>query len=162
MTPPSASEGQVTAGPAVLPHSMRDRVPFLLFRASQVSLVLANQMLASIGLCARQAGILTLVTEIGPMTQMDLGQALRVDRSTMVALLDDLEDQGYVQRQRHPRDRRAFLIHPTDSGRVAKAAVVRILDQQQERFLEGITPTEREQVARLLKRLHDSLPGPAS
>jgi DNA-binding MarR family transcriptional regulator len=137
---------------------MRDRVPFLLFRASQVSLALANQMLASIGLCARQAGILTLVTEIGPMTQRDLGQALRVDRTTMVALLDDLEDQGHVQRQRHPRDRRAFLIHPTDSGRAAKAAAVRILDQQQERFLEGLTPAEREQLAQLLKRLHESCP----
>ena len=49
----------------------------------------------------------------------------------MVALLDDLENKGYVARQRHPRDRRAFLVHPTDSGRVAKIAAVRVLDEQQ-------------------------------
>jgi DNA-binding MarR family transcriptional regulator len=71
----------------------------------------------------------------------------------MVALLDDLEDQGYVVRQRHPRDRRAFLVHPTDSGRAAKVAAVRILDDQQHRFLAPLTPAERRQLAALLTRL---------
>ena len=139
---------------AALPPSMRDRVPFLLFRASQASLSLANQMLAQIGLCARQAGILTMVTELEPMTQKALADALGIDRTTMVALLDDLEDKGLAARQRHPRDRRAFLVHPTDSGRAAKVAAVRILDEQQRRFLAPLAPAERRQLAALLTRLH--------
>jgi len=138
---------------------MRDRVPFLLFRASQASLALANQMLAEIALCARQVGILTMVTELEPMTQKALADALRIDRTTMVALLDDLEAKGYVARQRHPRDRRAFLVHPTGPGRAAKIDAVRILDEQQQRFLAPLTPAERRQLAVLLKRLH-RLPAP--
>jgi len=133
---------------------MRDRVPFLLFRASQASLSLANQLLADIGLCARQAGILTMVTELEPLTQRALAQALGIDRTTMVTLLDTLEERGYVTRQRHPRDRRAFLVHPTDSGRIAKSAAVRILDEQQRRFLAPLTHAERTQLAGLLTRLH--------
>jgi DNA-binding MarR family transcriptional regulator len=144
--------------PPALPPSMRDRVPFLLFRASQVSLSLANQMLAGVGLCARQAGILTMVTELEPMTQKALADGLGIDRTTMVALLDDLEDKGYVARQRHPRDRRAFLVHPTDSGRAAKIAAVRILDEQQRRFLAPLTHAERSQLAVLLTRLHGQPP----
>jgi MarR family transcriptional regulator, lower aerobic nicotinate degradation pathway regulator len=140
--------------PPALPPSMRDRVPFLLFRASQASLSLANDMLAGIGLCARQAGILTMVTELEPMTQKALADALGIDRTTMVALLDDLEDKIFVVRQRHPRDRRAFLIDPTDSGRAAKDAAVRILDEQQNQFLAPLTPAERRQLATLLARLH--------
>ena len=132
---------------------MRDRVPFLLYRASQISHSLANEMLADAGLSARQAGILTLVTELEPMTQRALGDALRIDRTTMVTLLDDLEDKGYVTRQRHPRDRRAFLVHPTDSGCAAKLAAVRILDEQQRLFLAPLTPAERRQLAALLTRL---------
>src|SRR5215469_13048879 len=93
---------------AALPPSMRDRVPFLLYRAAELSHSLANDMLARIQLSARQAGILTLVTEWEPMTQKALGDMLRIDRSTMVGLLDDLEEKGYVVRQRHPKDRRAF------------------------------------------------------
>ena len=142
------------AGSPALPPSMRDRIPFLLYRASQISQSLANEMLAEMALTARQAGILTMVTELEPMTQKALGDALRIDRTTMVTLLDDLEDKGYVARQRHPRDRRAFLVHPTDSGRAAKVAAVRILDEQQRRFLAPLAPAERGQLAALLKRLH--------
>jgi MarR family transcriptional regulator, lower aerobic nicotinate degradation pathway regulator len=147
------------AGPASsrideLPPSMRDRIPFLLYRAAEASHALANQMLAEVNLSARQAGILTLVTESGPMTQKALGGALRIDRTTMVALIDDLEDKGYVTRQRHPRDRRAFLVHPTGAGRTAKTATIQILDEQQRRYLAPLTPAERDQLGALLKRLH--------
>lgn len=136
-----------------LPPSMRDRVPFLLFRASAKSIALANQMLAELALNARQVGILTLVTEWEPMTQKDLGDVLGIDRTTMVALLDDLEEKGYAARQRHPHDRRAFLVHPTEAGRRAKVAAVRILDEQQRQFLAPLGVAEREQLAVLLKRL---------
>jgi DNA-binding MarR family transcriptional regulator len=152
----SDSHGRKRAAgqPAALPPSMRDRVPFLLYRAAEESHALANQMLAGTALSARQAGILTMVTELEPMTQKALGDALRIDRTTMVALLDDLESKGYVARQRHPRDRRAFLVHPTDSGRAAKAAAVRILDEQQRLFLAPLNTAERKQLAALLTRLH--------
>ena len=150
----------VTAAPAALPPSMRDRIPFLLFRASAMSHALANEMLARMGLGARQAGILTMVTELGPMTQKDLGQALGIDRTTMVALLDELEEKGYAHRQRHPGDRRAFLIQPTDAGRRAQAAAVRTLDRQQSLFLAPLTSAEREQLATLLKRLMDRAAAP--
>jgi DNA-binding MarR family transcriptional regulator len=151
--PDSHSKSPAAAGRPALPPSMRDRVPFLLYRASEISHSLANEMLAEIGLSARQAGILTMVTELEPMTQKALGDALGIDRTTMVALLDDLEDKGYVARQRHPRDRRAFLVHPTGSGRDAKVAAVRILDEQQRRFLAPLSPAESRQLADLLLRL---------
>jgi DNA-binding MarR family transcriptional regulator len=142
------------ASPLGLPPSMRDRVPFLLYSASQFSQAMANEMLAEVALSARQVGILTLVTELEPMTQKGLADTLRIDRTTMVALLDDLEAKGHVTRQRHPADRRAFLIHPTDSGRSAKLAAVRILDEQQRRFLAPLSPAERRQLADMLVRLH--------
>lgn len=50
---------------------MRDRAPFLLFRASAMALALASEILAPMALSVRQAGILTMVTELKPMTQKD-------------------------------------------------------------------------------------------
>jgi DNA-binding MarR family transcriptional regulator len=140
---------------------MRDRVPFLLYRAAEASHALANQMLAEVGLAARQAGILTMVSELEPMTQKALADALGIDRTTMVALIDDLEEQGLVARKRHPRDRRAFLICPTDAGRAAKKAAVAILDEQQRRFLAPLTQEERTHLGELLTRLHASAPAGA-
>ena len=136
-----------------LPPSMRDRVPFLLYRAAELSHYLANDMLARIQLTARQVGILTLVVEWEPMTQKALGDMLRIDRTSMVSLVDDLERKGYVVRQRHPRDRRAFLVQPTEAGRAAKVQAVAILDEQQNRFLAPLTFAEQQQLGALLKRL---------
>ena len=108
-----------------LPPSMRDRVPFLLYRAAELSHALANDMLARIQLTARQVGILTLVVEWEPMTQKALGEMLRIDRTSMVGLVDDLERKGYVIRQRHPRDRRAFLHVPPDVPAGIEARLLR-------------------------------------
>jgi len=141
-----------------LPPSMRDRVPFLLYRAAEHSHALANDMLARIELTARQAGILTLVTEREPMTQKALADLLGIDRTTMVALIDDLEHKGLVERQRHPRDRRAFLISPTEPGEAAKARAIEILDEQQRHFLAPLTRAEQQQLGSLLKRLQQPPP----
>ena len=145
-----------------LPPSMRDRVPFLLYRAAELSHSMANDMLARMKLTARQVGILTLVTEWEPMTQKALGDMLRIDRTTMVSLIDDLERKGYVVRRRHPRDRRAFLVQPTPSGRAAKVQAVAILDEQQSRFLAPLTSAQRRQLGTLLKRLQQPPEPPAT
>jgi len=153
MTEQGRASGAAEPEREALPPSMRDRVPFLLYRAAELSHSLANDMLARIQLTARQAGILTLVTEREPMTQKALGAMLRIDRTTMVSLIDDLESKGYVVRRRHPRDRRAFLVQPTPSGRAAKVHAIAILDEQQDRFLARLTSAQRQQLGALLKQL---------
>jgi MarR family transcriptional regulator, lower aerobic nicotinate degradation pathway regulator len=124
------------------------------YRAAEEFHALANAMLSVLGLAARQVGILTIVCETGPMTQKALGDALRIDRTTMVSLIDDLEKKQLVRRLRHPTDRRAFLIEPTKQGRSAKAKAIRILDRQQEEFLSPLDSDERHQLGELLQRLH--------
>jgi DNA-binding MarR family transcriptional regulator len=111
-------------------------------------------MLAVSVVTARQVGILTMIIEFEPMTQKALGDALRIDRNTMVSLVDDLEAKALAVRERHPNDRRAYLVVPTEAGRAAKIAAVRVLDQQQEQFLAPLTPAERVQLAELLHKLH--------
>jgi len=139
--------------PSTLPPSMRERVPFLLFRTAEASHALANSMLGELGLTARQVGILTLVTERAPMTQKELGGELQIDRTVMVDLIDQLEAKGLVERSRNPRDRRAFLIQPTAAGREAKEAAIGVLDRQQEIFLEPLASEERRLLAGMLNRL---------
>lgn len=142
--------------PSALPPSMRERVPFLLYRAAEASHGLANSMLGELGLTARQVGILTLVTERAAMTQKELGVELQIDRTVMVDLIDQLEAKGLAQRFRNPRDRRAFLIQPTPAGRKAKEAAIAVLDRQQKIFLEPLAAEERRLLAGMLNRLFAS------
>lgn len=48
-----------------------------------------------------------------------LGQQLGLTPSTMTGLVDRLEDQGFIRRERHPSDRRATVLQLTRKGAAA-------------------------------------------
>ena len=140
-----------------LPPSMRDRVPYLLYRAAATSTTMADAGLKQVRLTARQMGILTLIIEREPMTQRQLGETIGVDRTTMVALLDDLEAKGFAKRRRNPADRRAFLISPTERGITAQQRGLQVLDEIADAFLKPLTEPQRHQLAELLRLLEPRL-----
>jgi DNA-binding MarR family transcriptional regulator len=140
---------------------MAERISFLLYRNAITATALADDMLRPLELTARAVGILTMVVEREPMTQRALGASIGVDRSTMVILLDDLEGKGLVTRVRHPDDRRAFLIEPTEAGRSAQRRALELLDQCEERYLGVLSPREQGQLRDLLARLYTRT-GPGS
>ncbi|MBO0686370.1 MAG: MarR family transcriptional regulator [Candidatus Dormibacteraeota bacterium] len=138
-----------------LPPSMRERVSFYLYRDAITATGLADGILRELDLTARQVGILTLVIEREPMSQRALGETIGVDRTTMVALVDDLERRGYVERHRDPEDRRAFLIQPTEAGAAAQKRAVELLDECERRYLAVLDPEEQRQLLQLLARLYN-------
>lgn len=140
---------------AGLPPSMRERVSFYLYRDAITATGLADGILRELDLTARQVGILTLVIEREPMSQRALGETIGVDRTTMVALVDDLERRGYVERHRDPEDRRAFLIQPTEAGAAAQKRAVELLDECERRYLAVLNPEEQRHLLQLLARLYN-------
>ena len=62
------------------------------------------------GLRPRQLVALTLLDEHGPVSQQALGEALRLDPSNVVGLLNELEERGLVTRRRDPADRRRHIV----------------------------------------------------
>lgn len=133
---------------------MGERISFLLYRNAITASALADEMLGELGLTARAVGILTMVIEREPMTQRSLGASIGVDKSTMVGLLDELEGKGLVRRSRHPQDRRAFLIEPTDAGIAAQKRALQLLDRCEERYLKVLSPSEQDQLRKMLARLY--------
>src|SRR6201981_1784496 len=105
-----------------------ERIGQLFFVATQAAQNLAPARLQPLGLSARSWGVLSTLAESGPLTQIELATALAIDRTAMVYLLDDLEDRALVERVRSPKDRRAFLIHPTPGGRDAQRRAAAALD----------------------------------
>lgn len=136
---------------------MRDRLPYLLYRAAATSTTMADAGLRQVRLTARQMGILTLIIEREPMTQRQLGELIGVDRTTMVALIDDLEAKGFADRRRNPADRRAFLISPTRRGINAQKRGLQVLDEIADEFLKPLTAAQRQQLADLLRLLEPRL-----
>ena len=134
---------------------LADRVGHLLFVAAQAAQTLATEALEPLGLPARAWPVLTTLVERGPLTQIELATETAIDRTAMVYLLDELEQQGIVERVRNPQDRRSFLIHLTARGRqMQQQAAARLVDQA-DVLLAPLDANERRQLVGLLTQVVD-------
>src|SRR5258708_27691463 len=66
--------------------------------------------IATVGLKARQFFVLALLHDRGPMSQQALAEALEVDPSVLVGLLNPLEAEGLASRERDASDRRRHIV----------------------------------------------------
>ena len=126
------------------------RVGQLLFVAQQAAQALAIERLEPLGLSPRAWGVLSTLAESGPLTQIELATTMAIDRTAMVYLLDDLEQQALVQRIRSPQDRRAFLIHLTPGGRTAQRQAAAALDGAADTLLTPLDEADRRHLVDLL------------
>ncbi|GGK90823.1 MarR family transcriptional regulator [Sphaerisporangium melleum] len=102
----------------------------------------------------RDYGVLVILESAGPLSQQEIGRRLAVDRSTMVHVIDVLEQRGLVARGRDRADRRAYAVELTGAGRALLAEVLHPLtDAVHEQVLGRLTPGERRTLTRLLARL---------
>lgn len=84
---------------------------------------IAQEMSASIGreltnyeITSRDFGILSTVYNESLVTQKDISDLLKIDRTTVFQLIDILENKQLLKRVRHPKDRRSNIIQLTEQG----------------------------------------------
>jgi DNA-binding MarR family transcriptional regulator len=90
-------------------------------------------------------------------TQAQLTQTSGIEKSSVVLFLDFLEKDGWLQRRRHPTDRRAYHVHLTEAGRKRFIRIGKILDEAQTNALAEFSPTEQAKLEQLLTKLISSL-----
>jgi DNA-binding MarR family transcriptional regulator len=95
---------------------------------------------------------LTMLGERGPVTQHQLGAALRLDASNVVGLLNDLEDLGLVTRRRDPADRRRHIVALSRAGASELTRTTARLREVEDELLKALTPDERVTLRDLLVR----------
>jgi|SRR5215218_3187630 DNA-binding MarR family transcriptional regulator len=143
-----------------LPESLHRRLGAVLYWAAENAQAVADRALEPQGLTVKHFGVMTFLRdetgakrEGGPLSQQAIGELLRIDRTTMVALIDDLEQAGYVKRERNPADRRAYVITLTAAGKKAQARAEEAVDAHAIEFFGRLTEEERQELHRLLERL---------
>jgi DNA-binding MarR family transcriptional regulator len=90
-------------------------------------------------------------------TQAELAQTSGIEKSSVVLFLDFLEQDGWIERRRHPTDRRAHHIHLTDAGRKRFIRIGKKMDDAQTKALAKFSPAEQAKVEQLLTKLIASL-----
>ena len=98
-------------------------------------------------------GVLVLIDANPGMKQTQLADAIQLDRSSVVSVLDTLEARGLVERVRAPDNRRANALHLTAAGRHLLHSLIPQVRAHEERVLQDLDAAERAQLRKLLGRL---------
>jgi len=105
----------------------------------------------------RQFQILGLLHDHGGLAQRELVQTMGVDPSILVTLLNPLEADGFVTRQRDRGDRRRHLVALTPAGREHLASAARAQKDTEDALFASLGDDQREQLRDVLLALRDGL-----
>src|SRR3954454_18124879 len=107
-------------------------------------------------LSPRQFHLLGLLHDRGPMTQRELGTLMDVDPSILVTLLNPLEADGYLSRDRDPVDRRRHVVTLSPAGERQLDRAAQAQRDAEDELFASLTDKQREELRALLLTLRDN------
>jgi MarR family transcriptional regulator, lower aerobic nicotinate degradation pathway regulator len=133
----------------------------LIFRLARVTGYRLTQALASLEMRTNEFAVLHHLHQAGPLSQQEVGGALRINPSNLVGLLDDLEADGLIVRPRDPRDRRRHLVGLTPAGHKRLRQAKHAVEQAERDLLAPLSAAEQRELHEYLERLagHSCKPG---
>lgn len=136
-----------------------DRAPSTLaFLLSQVGIHAArrfSERIAEVDLHPPLFRVLNLVDAAEGRSQQAIGEAIQVPPSRMVALVDELEQRGLVERRPNPGDRRVRALYLTRKGRTTLARGREIAEAHEEELTRGMAAADRRRLIELLQKIVD-------
>lgn len=127
-----------------------------LHRLAAVTGRLLSNNLQRHGLTREAFDVLATLRRSGPPYQLNPTQllgSLMLTSGSMTNRIDRLEAEGYVERLPDPKDRRGTLVGLTEAGKEAVDRVLPAHVANEEQMLATLTEQEREELARLLRKL---------
>ena len=134
-----------------MPAFFADRLGYLLKHANLRFTELSDAALAPLGITGRQSALLTAIDDPDGLSQQEVADRVGVDRTSMVALIDELAAKDLVARRPHPADRRKNVVELTPNGRTTLRKA-RVRTEEVERaFLAPLSATDGKRLRVLLQ-----------
>ena len=105
------------------------------------------------GLTSPQFGVLEALHHLGPLSLGELAEKLLVTGGNITYVMDRLEEQGLVRRERSSRDRRVVEARLTREGRRLVEEYFPLHARHVRELTDVLEPDERRELRRLLKKL---------
>jgi DNA-binding MarR family transcriptional regulator len=132
----------------------RETALFHLIKHAQLALgEITGRALAPLRITGRELAVLVALDAHEPLSQQEAAGRLGVDRTTMVDLVDSLEQKELVERRPDPADRRRNIVQLTTRGKRTLRAGGRAALAAEKEFLAPLDPAEAAQLAATLQRL---------
>ncbi|WP_135081863.1 MarR family transcriptional regulator [Terasakiella sp. SH-1] len=103
-----------------------------------------------------QFGVLTLIASNEGMSQSAVARSLGVERSTMVAVIDGLENRGLVLRKPSPTDRRSNALELSDDGRALFERSLELAKNSDRVTTGALSDEEAIQLVTLLRKMNSA------
>jgi DNA-binding MarR family transcriptional regulator len=136
-----------------------DRAPASLgFLLSQVGIYASRRFghrIAALDLQPPLFRVLNVVDAAEGQSQQAIGEAIQAPPSRMVAIVDELEQRGLVERRPHPSDRRIRALYLTAAGRKLLARGRKIAAEHEEELTRGMSSGDRKRLIELLQKVVD-------
>jgi DNA-binding MarR family transcriptional regulator len=136
--------------PAALPDELRACTAFLLARVGYAIKLTAIEEFEREGFSMYQYSVMAVLSEGVKETQATIADTLKLDRSQLVGVLDELEDAGLIERRRDQSDRRRHTVSLTPSGKKQLVKMRTIVKRIEDQFLKPLDDKSRT-------ALHDTL-----
>jgi DNA-binding MarR family transcriptional regulator len=141
--------------PPELPEALTGHAGYLGVVMGQRSQERFEVAMATLDLRPVHYDFLASLGENGPLAQKDLARLLEVDAARIVALTDELQARGLVDRSVDARDRRRNLVSLTRAGRTLTAKAQRLSSAVEEDLLARLSAAERAELRALLRKALD-------
>ena len=128
------------------PPEVTRRLGYLLKHAQLRLAELAEPRYEPLGVSGRQLALLLLFADGPAQSQQDAAARLGINRTSMVALVDELEDKGLVRREVDPDDRRKRLVGLTAEGRRVVEAGTEATAEAERLLLEPLSARDAERL----------------
>ena len=151
-----ASESMTTASASILDEH-RTSPGLLLALLGQEAMQRLRAAHTAHNLKPRQFHILGLLHDHGGLAQGELVREMGVAPSILVTLLNPLEADGLVARERDPADRRRHLVTLTAAGKRHVASASRAQKETEDVLFASLDEDQREQLRALLLVMRDGL-----
>jgi len=113
----------------------------------------AISSVSGLGLGLSDFAVLEVLLHKGPQPINAIGKRVLLTSGSITTAIDRLESRKLVHRTPHPEDQRARLVELTDRGRRLIQCAFRQHALDMEETLAVLTPTERLELTRLLKKV---------
>ena len=143
----------MTAADDAKPAVLTQKPSWLVSEVSRVAHRLLTGKLATAGSRGYHYRLLAALREFGPASQAKLGRRTGMDRSDVVAAVNELVGRGLADRSPDPADGRRNIITITPAGTAHLRRLEELLADVQDELLTGLSPAERQQLIRLLNRI---------
>ncbi len=118
------------------------RLGYLLKHAQLRLAAFTAPALEPFGISGRELAVLMTIDDPVPLSQQDVAGRLGVDRTSMVTLIDGLQDKGLVRRRPDPADRRRNVVTLTETGQTTMTGAIAASDEAERQFLSKLSAAE--------------------